>query len=133
MEQYSALVDAGDPFACLYVIEVARGRIKVGFTCSPKSRLTLHREYALAYGGKPGREWASPPGSGTRALEAELIEFCADRARQKFRNEFFAGVPFLAAVRCAAALCNDRDTLGDFERARRKGEPIWLPPRVSVT
>lgn len=95
-----------DQFSCLYVVEIARGRIKVGYTSSPAARLRHHRELAEIHGFTSGREWTSPPGTGTGARERELIEFCRRRPRSRqFRREYFAGVPFDVAVRRAIELC----------------------------
>ena len=107
---------APDPFACLYVIEINRGRdcgrIKVGFTAHPATRLAHHRELALAYGCTPGREYVSPPGSGSPEREIELIEWCAARPRiTRYRREYFAGLDYTGAARKAAKLCCDYTSL----------------------
>lgn len=103
--------DEHDPSAVLYVLEIKRGRIKVGFTRSPLARLRRHRALAEAHGCTPGREWTSPPGSGTAWREAALIKFCAELPRsRRFAKEYFAGVPFEVAVCRAAELCDDRLT-----------------------
>lgn len=98
-------------FSSLYVIQIGRGRIKVGYSANPVGRLAEHRALAEAFGARPGLQWASPPGTGTPALEDELIAFCAERARQQLRREYFVGVPFTVAVRRAAQLCGVRATV----------------------
>lgn len=110
----------------LYVIEIAEDRIKVGVSVDPVRRVATHRGTALAHGCTPGREWISPRGTGTAEREAALIAFCAEQpASEKFRSEYFAGVPFLVAVRHAAELCGDTRTLShlvEVERAVRWSE-----------
>lgn len=66
---------------------------------------------AEAFGAKPGREYVSPPGSGSGQREKELIGWCAQRAKAQVRNEYFAGVRFDDAVRFAAGLCEDAEAL----------------------
>ena len=106
--------------ASLYVIEIAEGRIKVGVSSDPVNRLATHRGMALAHGCTPGLEWVSPRGTGTAEREAALIAFCAEQpASEKFRSEYFAGVPFLVAVRHAAELCGDTRTLSHLVEADR--------------
>lgn len=108
-----------DPYACLYVIEIGRKRIKVGYTVNPKHRLALHRSLAEAHGCKPGREWVSPLGSGTAEREAELIAFCAQRADAVYRSEYFSGLAFTVAVEFAAELCHDDGTVRRLAARRR--------------
>jgi hypothetical protein len=87
----------------LYVIEIGDDRIKVGIGADPASRLADHRSTARMYGVSTGREWVSPRRAGA-ATERALIAFCADRATEQFRREYFAGVRFDDAVRRAAEL-----------------------------
>jgi hypothetical protein len=109
---------AADDFCCLYVVQIARGRIKVGQTVNPEQRLSMHRGIAEAHGCVPGGEWVSPRGGGSTANENELIAFCNERATARFRWEYFTGVPFLAAVREAVRLCGDREAAALLARPR---------------
>jgi hypothetical protein len=87
----------------LYVIEIGHDRIKVGIGYSPAARLQSHRSTARAHGVTSGRAWATPRCLGSEAENA-LIGFCAARATEQFRREYFSGVPFEDAVQCAAEL-----------------------------
>lgn len=88
----------------LYVIELAADRIKVGVTYSPERRLAEHRSLAEAFGANCGPHWLSHPGVGTTENEDRLIDFCAERATQRFRREYFAGLVFEEVVEHAEFL-----------------------------
>lgn len=87
----------------LYVIEIGADRIKVGIATNPASRLQDHRSTALMYGVAAGRSWVTPRLAGSVA-EGALIDFCAARATERIKREYFVGVRFEAAANRAAEL-----------------------------
>ncbi len=113
----------------LYVVELGGGRIKVGQTVNPQTRIATHRAAARAHGLVPGREWVSPPGKGRH--EQSLKEFCERRATE-CHGEYFAGVSFDDAATYAERLPDKTaalEAVAKLGRARAVVAQLAPPPR----
>jgi len=100
----------------LYVIELGKGRIKVGHSAEPAKRLAIHARVARAHGLEPGRQWVSRD-CGSGDYETTLIKYCTSISKAPNPNlgEYFADVPFDVAVAYAAEL---PDTIAAAAAAR---------------
>lgn len=109
---------------CLYVIEIGDDRMKVGWSRGPERRLEDHRSMAKALGVSTGRAWITPRRASTIA-ETALINFCAARATEQVRREYFRDVPFEVATQAAGELTGHTlDTLSYHVR-RRSPNSKW--------
>lgn len=101
----------------VYLVGLPDGRVKVGKTSSPRSRLAHHRRTI-------GMAWCRLMGCGNPAwagrAEAKAIEVLATFSRRAGRTEVFNGITRERAVRLVRAACK-------HARERRPHDPFRYP------
>lgn len=87
----------------LYVVEFSSGHIKVGRSIDPKSRIAQH-EARVACLGAALLNWQAFECTGNVArAESMLIEWCRERATERFKSEWFLGLRF----ECVTTIAGD--------------------------
>lgn len=98
----------------IYVAELSDGRVKVGFSANPETRLRQHQSTANIFAVQVLRTWVSPFHANAGENERHLIAGCAAVSEGRV-GEYFA-VSFEAAVAIAQRLDFSNTETHDAER-----------------
>ena len=90
--------------AHIYVVEFSDGRLKVGFTRNPESRLKQLKGDAASAGVEVAQTWTSPSHVEAAENEKALIEWCSKTSQARYKREYFKGVGFQEARQFARGL-----------------------------